>query len=241
MLAAMARRDRGKAHRHIGRAEGRDAGFAHFAAFERREHGETVDVRGLALVGSHAERRVALQMLDRDVVLAHRERDVLGGDVVLQIDPDAAGVVARSGARARPTTAQTWHSCAAHRLQPRRPRPSPRQGAGPRSNVPLAAPHDRQARDLVARHERALGGVPRHACPWHAHRDAVPATSRRRRRRGRPRSSSRLQAERLPTTIAALDAPSPRRRGAHRRRAPRRRAAFNALTTLVRCCRCWWR
>ena len=63
---------------------------------------EPDDVAGLALVGAHAERRVALQVLDRAVALARGERDVADGDVVLQVDEALVAVVAAPG---RPTAA----------------------------------------------------------------------------------------------------------------------------------------
>ena len=44
------------------------------------------DVARLSLVRSHAERRVPLQVLDRLITLARRQGDVVGGDVVLQVD-----------------------------------------------------------------------------------------------------------------------------------------------------------
>ena len=63
------------------------------AAGQRRHRGDGVDIGGLALIGRHAERRVALEMLDRDVALARGERDVLQRDVVLEIDPAPTFVV----------------------------------------------------------------------------------------------------------------------------------------------------
>ena len=45
----------------------------------------------LALVGRHAERGVALEMLDRSKALALGERDIVDGDVVLEIDEGLAG------------------------------------------------------------------------------------------------------------------------------------------------------
>ena len=44
------------------------------------------DVGGLALIGRHAERGVALEMLDRAEAFGCGERDVLVGHVVLEID-----------------------------------------------------------------------------------------------------------------------------------------------------------
>ena len=57
---------------------------------DRSHDGEAGDVRGLALVGRHAERRVALQMLDRFKAFALRQFDVGGGDVVLVVDKGLA-------------------------------------------------------------------------------------------------------------------------------------------------------
>src|SRR5206468_12716747 len=51
---------------------------------------QTDEVAGLALIGAHAERGVTLRMLDRGVVLARRECDILIGDIVLQVDPALA-------------------------------------------------------------------------------------------------------------------------------------------------------
>ena len=51
-----------------------------------RQQREADDVGDLALVGAHAERRVALEMLDRLIAFARGERDVVDGDVVLPVD-----------------------------------------------------------------------------------------------------------------------------------------------------------
>ena len=47
---------------------------------------ERVHVGGLALVGRHSGRGVALDVLDRAEAFAHRERQILGGNVILEID-----------------------------------------------------------------------------------------------------------------------------------------------------------
>ena len=80
------------AHRHGDerRAIGGRSGLVDGAAGERRHRGEAVDVGRLALIGRHAKRRVALQVLDRDVALARGKRDVLQRHVVLEIDPSPA-------------------------------------------------------------------------------------------------------------------------------------------------------
>jgi hypothetical protein len=48
--------------------------------------GERIEVRRLALVGAHAGRGVALEVLDRDIALAGGEVHIRGGDVVLEVD-----------------------------------------------------------------------------------------------------------------------------------------------------------
>ncbi len=60
------------------------------AAGQFGHQGEAVDVGGLALVGRHAERGVALEVLDRAEALALGELDIGDGDVVLEIDEGLA-------------------------------------------------------------------------------------------------------------------------------------------------------
>ena len=78
-------RDRG-----IGRAEGGGAGLRDRPAGLLGHDGEAGEVRGLALVGRHAERGVALEMLHWPEALAGGELDILVGDVVLIIDEGLA-------------------------------------------------------------------------------------------------------------------------------------------------------
>ena len=77
-------------HAEGGGADGRDRDAA-LAGHDRQR----IDVAGLALVGAHAGGGVALDVLDRLEALAHGEAEVLGGDVVLEVDE-------RLGARGRP-------------------------------------------------------------------------------------------------------------------------------------------
>ncbi len=86
MLAAVVTRERADRDRRVGRTEGRRPGRRDGAAGQRRHHGEAADVGGLALVGRHAERGVALEVLDRAEAFALGERDVVGRHVVLQVD-----------------------------------------------------------------------------------------------------------------------------------------------------------
>ena len=82
-------------HRHWNkrRAIGGRSRFINGAAGQRRHRGNGVDIGGLALIGRHAERGVALQVLDGDVALTRGERDVLQRHVVLEIDPAPPFVV----------------------------------------------------------------------------------------------------------------------------------------------------
>ena len=72
--------------RRVGRAEGRRADVLDAHAELAGDDGKRVNVRGLALVGAHAGRGVALHVLDRGEALAHGQAQVLGGDVVLEVD-----------------------------------------------------------------------------------------------------------------------------------------------------------
>ncbi len=66
-----------------------------------RQQGDAGDVRRLALVRRHAERRVTLGVLDGAEALALGEFDVVGRDVVLEIDETlaCARVTRQSGTR----------------------------------------------------------------------------------------------------------------------------------------------
>ena len=98
MSARRARRSR-PACRAGGRSWCRSAGWTWPVQLgHEREAG---DVGGLALVGRHAERGVALQVLDRAEALALGERDVVGGDVVLEVDEGLAARAAHAPERRR--------------------------------------------------------------------------------------------------------------------------------------------
>ena len=72
--------------RCVGWTVGGRADLADRLAGERRKRREAVERRGLALVGRHAERRVALGMLGRAETFSMREFEVVGCDVVLEVD-----------------------------------------------------------------------------------------------------------------------------------------------------------
>ncbi len=88
--------------RRVGLAEGGEADGRHVSAQRLGRDAEGVHVRRLALVGRHAGGGVALDVLDRAEPLAHREADVLGGDVVLEVDEGLGGGRVAVGAAAAP-------------------------------------------------------------------------------------------------------------------------------------------
>src|SRR3546814_2328991 len=81
---------RAERDRRVRRAEAGAADLGNGEPALARHQGQADDVGGLALVGRHAERRVALQVLDRAEAFAVGKADVGGGDVVLQVDEGLA-------------------------------------------------------------------------------------------------------------------------------------------------------
>ena len=88
--ADLAAGERAERDRRVGRPEGRRPDRVDRLVAQVRHQGEADDVAGLALLGAHAERGVALEMLDRLVALAMGERHVVHGDVVLKVDEGLA-------------------------------------------------------------------------------------------------------------------------------------------------------
>ena len=82
--------ERAKRDRRKRRAETRRADIVDRRAHRIGHDGEAGHVGGLALVGCHAERGVALQVLDRDVAFAMRKADVVGRHVMLEVDEGLA-------------------------------------------------------------------------------------------------------------------------------------------------------
>ena len=78
-----------QSHRRIRRAVDRGAGVGNGLARQPRHHGQAQHVAGLALIGCHAKRCIAFQMLDRDEVFLMRQFDVFDGDIVLRVNPSA--------------------------------------------------------------------------------------------------------------------------------------------------------
>ena len=84
--AHLTARDRAEGDRRVRRPKGRGPDRGDPGAQGRGEHREPVHVAGPALVGAHAQRGVALEVLDRGVPFPHRELDVGHRHVVLEID-----------------------------------------------------------------------------------------------------------------------------------------------------------
>ena len=225
--AAVAAGDRAEGHRRVGRAEGRDADLRDALAGRRGDDAERVDVAGLALVGAHAGRGVALDVLDRAIALAQRKADVGGGDVVLQVDERLA--LCRAPARAaapaaRPASSIAGSSggsaakpAAAAASTPARA-PSRRQAASVKA--PLQAPAERSAwTGSSGQEERALVVVARARARLRLQMDGrVPAAGHRhddRRGCARPRPFQPAIAQRtdLHLTDRAMPLRSRRSRG----------------------------
>jgi hypothetical protein len=73
-------------NRRIGRPESGGADFGNLRANRLGHQRQADDIADLAAVGRHAERGVALQMLDRDKTLAMRQAHVVSSDIVLRVD-----------------------------------------------------------------------------------------------------------------------------------------------------------
>src|ERR1700681_3393375 len=101
MRTGVLTRKNAERHRCVRRPKGRGADCRDRAIELLREEREADDIAALALIGAHPERGVALEMLDRLVTLAHRERDVAHGDIVLRVDEALGALVARGHAPER--------------------------------------------------------------------------------------------------------------------------------------------
>lgn len=86
-LAPRLAHQRAEGDGRIGRAEGGGADRGDRRIERACEHGQPVDVAELALIGGHAERRVALGVLDRLVALAGGELHIRHFHVVLVVEP----------------------------------------------------------------------------------------------------------------------------------------------------------
>ena len=136
-LAACGASEGAEGDRRIGHAEGGEADFGNGLAKRVGHDAERVHVRGLALVGRHAGRGVALDVLDRAEAFAHRELDILRGHVVLEVDEGLSRVAASIGGAATARTAAQPNSLEAGpadaRTRRRRPLAIPRRGFAQRA------------------------------------------------------------------------------------------------------------
>ena len=132
--------------RRVGRAEDRGAGLGDRPARGLGQDRKAQHIRGLALVGRHAEGGVALEVLDRAEALPVGLAHVLHGDVVLEIHPGAAAALrdvpegtmraGSSSARGASPAGHAWpHPSAAAR-----PASKPLLSAAPSVSAPWAAP-----------------------------------------------------------------------------------------------------
>ena len=78
-------RQNAQRHRRVGRAEGGGAGLRHVQRPGLCHQAQAVDIGGLALVCTHSQRGVALQMLHRHIAFALRQFHIGGRHVVLKV------------------------------------------------------------------------------------------------------------------------------------------------------------
>ena len=140
--------------------EGCGAHFFEGRAESLRQHPNAVDGAGLALVGTHAQRRVSLDVLDRLVAFSRGDEDICGSRVSLEVDE----ALARSPSRlppghdpSRPSTALL--DIARRRCWRRRRLPVPKTGAsgGFSPGYPALGKAVPKAKCAVARAGRAFG------------------------------------------------------------------------------------
>ena len=74
----------------MGRAEDGGAGLRNALPRQLGHDRQAQNIAGLALIGRHAQRGIALQMLDRPEVFLIGQLHILDGDIVLLIDPGAS-------------------------------------------------------------------------------------------------------------------------------------------------------
>ena len=72
--------------------EGGHPDFVNRLVHDLRQHAERIHVRDLALVGAHAGRGIALDVLDRRIPFLIGELQVLGRHIVLQVDERPNGL-----------------------------------------------------------------------------------------------------------------------------------------------------
>ncbi len=133
-------RESAERHRRVGRAEGREADLGDRLLLHGGGDGERVHVGELALIGGHAGRGVALDVLDAAHALLNRKLDVADRDIVLHIDEGFQPPVAEHMQRCAEGSAPRGR-CASDRVRVRRRRLEPgRSRCGPPGRVALREP-----------------------------------------------------------------------------------------------------
>ena len=173
VMADAAPRKRTERHRCVGRPEGGCHAHACTLTAHPGHQADGVQVAGLALIGGHAERGVALQVLDRDKTLITRDLQIARGHIGLEIDEGLAaphqrrarrlhapGLIGQGGihgsCRGRvacmPRGRGTRHCALRHRL---RERELPRHRA--RGKMPRCEDAGHKAVDVGPEHRLAAG------------------------------------------------------------------------------------
>ena len=85
VAAHIAPGQRAQRSRGVGWAESGGAGQGHIQAAGRGHDSHAIEVGGLALVRTHAQRGVALEVFHRHIAFAVRQLHIIDGDIVLEI------------------------------------------------------------------------------------------------------------------------------------------------------------
>ena len=149
MAAAIGPGQRAERHRRERRAEGGEPSLRDGHPGDARQPCERGHIARLALVGRHAERGVAFEMLDRAIAFSPGEIYVGGGHVILEIDEAGFGVGQVGNSRADRWKIARCRADARHRL--------PRCAGHER--LDRLVPIERAARLTVQMHDR--GEAPR--------------------------------------------------------------------------------
>ena len=163
-----------RAHRdrRMRRAEDGGAGLRNALPRQFGHDRKAQHIAGLALIGRHAQRCIALQMLDRPEVFLIGQLDVLHGDIILLVDPGPAlamGHIPKRRHRNRRIFRLRQVTCDRRKAQIRQRlcgHGGPRGQRGLGGQMPGGSPgHGQSGRSVCARHEGRNGIVPDRAAP----------------------------------------------------------------------------
>ena len=181
-------------HRRIGRAEGGGADALDVQPALAGHDGQRIEVGRLALVGTHAQRGVTLEVLDRHITLEVRQFDIVHRHVTLEVDKGLVHRFARNdrGHRYKRHATRIGRRCggtharqvlATGRCRGCRRRPAAlhraiqalgtQHAAGAEMPAVEAARHETRQPRFVDRFDAAVRTQMHGRCPAAGHRDQV--------------------------------------------------------------------